>query len=135
MNCFIHPSKWPIIFLLCLLTVLSNAQSPRDSILYESNRSAQFPSGVGGLYDFLKRTVHDPSSALIESCKQKVGVQMTINEQGTITNIITPPALRKDFDDEIQRVIALMPKWLPAAKNDRFIKSTVFFYVNFIPPN
>ncbi|QIP13590.1 hypothetical protein G8759_13635 [Spirosoma aureum] len=123
-----------IISLLCFANYLSNAQSSRDSILYESDRSAQFPGGIGGLYDFIKQSIHYPPSALAEKHKQKVGVQMTISENGAIRSIITPPNLRKDFDDEIHRLIASMPKWLPASKNNQLVESTVFFFVNFIPP-
>ena len=123
-----------VFWVLCLLGSAIYAQSPRDSTLYESNRSAQFPGGISGLYDFVKKTIHYPQSALLEKNKQKVGVQMTINENGVITSIITPPCLRKDFDAEIHRIIGLMPKWLPAAKNDQLIESTVFFYVAFVPP-
>jgi len=54
---------------------------------------------------------------------------MTITKNGTISDIITPPGLRKDFDDEIHRVIALMPRWLPAFKNNERIESVVLFSV------
>lgn len=110
------------------------AQSTGKTIADSISKSASFPGGISALFKFLADSVKYPESALAHPIKQKVGVQINVNQDGTISHVITPPGLRKDFDIEARRVVSKMPKWVPAVKDGLPTTSTVFFHISFIPP-
>jgi len=52
-----------------------------------------------------------------------VVVGFFVEKDGSLTDIHIEKSLAKAFDKEALRVISMSPKWIPAIKNNRPIKS------------
>lgn len=129
---FLLVVSWVLISFFTLEVV--RAQSIEKNVADSITKSASFPGGISALFEFLADSVKYPKSALAHSIKQKVGIQITVDQEGDISQVSTPPGLRKDFEIEARRIVSKMPKWLPALKDGLPIASTVFFTIMFTPP-
>jgi TonB family protein len=63
-----------------------------------------------------------------------VTVSFFVEKDGSLTEIKVTKSMSPPFDEEALRVINLSPKWIPAMKNNKFIKSKytvpIKFYTN-----
>ena len=74
-----------------------------------------FPGGENERIRFFANNLKVPA----ESIESTVYVSFTIKEDGSITDAKILRGLGKTYDDEVLRVINLMPKWYPGKQNDR----------------
>lgn len=84
----------------------------------------QFPGGELALAKFLDENIVYPEYEKINQIEGKVYVGFTIDEEG---NVIEPNILRgvtdaPNFNDEVLRVIKLMPKWKPSTQGGKPVK-------------
>lgn len=95
-------------------------------------KPARFPGGHEALLKFLQNNVECPQDELSMGEKKIVVASFLINIDGSASNIrITQPA-GKDFDQEVIRVIKMMPKWEPQMRNGSAVPVTVTQHVTFV---
>ena len=122
---FIITFSWSILLVFTFKVV--KAQSTEKNVANSITKSASFPGGLSALFKFSADSVKYPKSALAQPIKQTVGVQIDVDQDGTISHIITPPELNKDIEMEARRVVSKMPKWSPFIKKRRSYKNYSFF--------
>jgi len=94
---------------------------------------ASFPGGNEALKRFLKKHLQYPQDILEEDESGKVVVAFIVDEEGHIVNVkilksdLGPSAIR-----EAQRVIGLMPNWIPGYYKGQKVRSQYIQSFNFV---
>ena len=84
---------------------------------------AKYKGGKEKLYEFIGNNIRYPKSALEKEVEGKVYIRFIIMENGEVMNPKVIRSLDIDLDEESLRVIKLMPKWIPAIKNGKSVRS------------
>lgn len=83
----------------------------------------EFPGGPEALRKYLRNNINYPSE-LLEEEGGRIRVFFVVDEEGNITNIrILRNELPQSAGEEARRVIANMPRWKPAVKNGKNVKT------------
>lgn len=95
-----------------------NDNSSENSI--ETN--AEFTGGEKEKMKFITRNMEYPFSAMEQGIQGTVYVGFTVEVDGSIANIKILKGLDGGFNEEVLRLIKLMPKWKPATRDGKPIK-------------
>ena len=99
------------------------------------NREAGYIYGDYSLLEFLQKNIRYPINAINKRITGKVYVGVVIDSKGNTKNVKLVKGVQKDLDDEAQRVLRLVDKWLPAIRNGQSVESTITIPVNFYIKN
>ena len=61
----------------------------------------------------------------------RVIVWAVINEDGSVSGVRLHQGINKELNDEAIRVVSSMPRWKPAKKNGKIVKSLTTVSVSF----
>lgn len=91
---------------------------------------AFFPYGEEAMYDFLNKRVKYPNNA---NTQGRVMGRITIEKDGTISEIEIAKGVQELLDNEVLRVLDLLPKsgWIPAKLDGEPIKSVMNIPITF----
>ena len=84
---------------------------------------AEFPEGSLGIQKYLTANAKYPMEAMENGVMGDVKVSFTINEDGSISDPQITKTVSQALDKEVIRVINSMPKWKPAIKDEKQIKT------------
>ena len=87
--------------------------------------------GMSKLYEFLGKNIQYPEMAKENGIQGKVFVQFVIWNDGTIKDVKVIKGIHKTLDNEAKRVIEIMPKWIPAIQNGKFVNSKFTLPITF----
>lgn len=87
--------------------------------------------GYASLYDYFKKNLVYPSSALKDSIEGVHTVSFVINKQGKPEQIEVHQSLGEDFEKESIRLIENMPDWKPATLNGEPTASKISIPITF----
>lgn len=73
----------------------------------------EFPGGEAALFQFLKRKLRFPRVAVEQNREATVFVSFVVYPNGTIGEVQSMQPVGFGFDEEVVRVVQLMPRWLP----------------------
>lgn len=96
---------------------------------------AQFPGGDSALNAFISANLHYPELALRDLEESRSSVRFVVERDGSLYLI---EGCREDnygFCAETQRLFSLMPRWLPAIKDGKPVRSGAYFTVPFHLPD
>ncbi len=84
--------------------------------LEEITKRAEYGrGGAAAMNKFLTDNVVYPESLYGKNVKGgRVVADFIIEKDGSVSNIMITKSIRKEFDDEVVKVISKMPKWKPA---------------------
>jgi len=103
-----------IILLFALFsTQLTFAQSQEKEILLEAEVNPEFPGGDNALYTFISKNINYPTKEKENNITGRVVARFAIMADGSVENIKILSQTPKAFNDEVIRVLNLMPKWKP----------------------
>lgn len=123
-----------IIILLAFSPILS-AQTDTvkmnipDSIRVEV--MPEFPGGERAVMDFVSNNLKYPEAAKEMNIQGKVYVKFAVNTDGKVSDIQIVKGLSKECDNEVLRVIRLMPDWKPGTLNGIPVKTYYTLPVKF----
>jgi TonB family protein len=101
-------------------TTPQNNEKILDFVSLETQPS--FPGGMEKFYDFLKKTVKYPKEAQDKNIQGKVFLSMTIEKDGSLTDIKVDRKLGGGTDEEAVRVLKASPKWIPGVQNGQKVR-------------
>ncbi|MCR5889427.1 TonB family protein [Hymenobacter sp. J193] len=90
------------------------ARSGKDTTWFEFERSAQFAGGNEGLKNWCSRTLRYPALALRNQVEGIIWVQFVIDARGRTQNLRITKPLGSGTDEEVLRLLKIMPAWEPA---------------------
>ena len=73
----------------------------------------QFPGGAAEFMKWLTKNLRYPASAQSQQVKGRVVAQFIINRDGSVTDLEVTEHLNRACDNEVLRVLRMMPKWQP----------------------
>lgn len=102
-----------------------------DTTVYEYNdldNWAIFPDGdVQGALKYVRDRVHYPDNVSAD-IKGLVGVSFIVNTDGSLTDIQIKRSLHPALDEQVVQILKGMPKWNPALKNGKKVRSITRYY-------
>jgi len=121
------------ILILCVVGAAARAQETQDNRI---DQYAKYPGGVEEFYDYLKRNLHYPASAIRDSISGDVFIGFVLNEEGEVVkeSIQVIRGLNAECDEEAIRLIKNSPRWMPARTRSKNVEQHISFPVSFRLP-
>jgi len=120
-------SKWyALIFFFALINCYSvKIKAQNDSVneifsIVEEKPS--FPGGEEARIDFFKQKVQYPKEAFDQRIQGTVYATFVVETDSTISNAKILRGLGYGCDEEVLRVIGLMPKWIPGKQQGKAVR-------------
>lgn len=92
---------------------------------------ASFPGGSAALMQYIAQNLRYPNIQGDCNIQGRVIVGFTVNEDGTLSDIKVMKSISPTFDEEAIRVVKSMPKWNPAKRNGKAVKTKYTVPVTF----
>ena len=91
----------------------------------------QFPGGAAEFMKWLTKNLRYPASAQSQKVKGRVVAQFIINRDGSVTDLEVTEHLDRACDNEVLRVLRMMPKWQPGLMDAKPCRTKVCIPVVF----
>jgi periplasmic protein TonB len=119
-----------LISIFALVLTLGNmAFSQGNHLLNKERKKPSFPYGEDSLQRFIHSNLKWTDNQF--SGKGYVVISFIVDRKGNMLNPIVSKSLVKALDREALRVVKLMPKWIPARKNNKNFSSKLALPIKF----
>lgn len=113
-----------------------SGDSQEQEIYTIVDENPEFPGGLTELYNFIKTNLNYPALAIEKNIQDVVYVKFVINENGKVSS---PQVLKgivncKVCDEEVLRVIKLLPDWQPGILNGKKVRTYFQMPIKFKSP-
>ena len=81
-----------------------------------------YPEGQAALLRHLAQNIQYPPMAIKKRVEGTVVVQLTVERDGTLSNVHVVKGIGAGCDEEAERVVELMPKWRPGFQNGQAVR-------------
>lgn len=103
-----------------------------NEIFTEVDVEASFNGGIEKAYDWMLANIRYPLTEKNKNIEGKNLVKFVVEKDGTITNVeVVNGKQNENFSNESKRLIASMPRWVPAKKKGVSVRSYYLFPVLF----
>lgn len=128
--------------LILLVSLNSFSQNPNEQeILIKSqnkniytnqvvDKKAQFKNGDNDFFNFFAKNSMYKIDKIIKP-KNTIYFDLYINETGKVYDFKILRPLSEKYNNEIKRLIKIMPKWKPAEYNDKKVTVSTTQYITF----
>lgn len=99
--------------------VAGNPKSENSAIFTIVEDMPRFPGGDEARTKFINENLKIPAEGEKAGIEGTVYVSFTVKEDGSIANAKVLRGLNQSYDEEVSRVINLMPKWVPGMQNGK----------------
>ena len=106
-------------------------ESDSDQVYDIVETNAQFPGGSQECFKFLAANVKYPSKCQEEGIQGRVIVSFVVNKDGSIVDVKTLHSPDPALTAEAERVVRLMPQWVPAMQGWKNVRSKLTIPVTF----
>lgn len=96
---------------------------------------AKYPGGDEARMKFLQNNLRYPVEARNQNIQGTVEYKFTIEADGKVTSVEIVSGIGGGCDEEVLRVVALMPAWKPASKGGKPVRSSMVLPVKFTLSN
>lgn len=103
---------------------------PEEYLTY-AEKMPSFPANYGSIASFIGKEIHYPRVALQNSVTGLVYIQFIVDENGNIIHPEIIQSLGSGCDEEVLRILAVMPRWNPGMVNGKPVKVRMTLPVNF----
>ena len=93
------------------------------------DKRATFPGGNNKAIAFIKENLKYPEDAANYGIQGRVIVKFVVEEDGSISDIEVVRGVYPSLDAEAVRVVKLMPKWQPAERGGKPVRSRLYFHI------
>lgn len=93
----------------------------------------EFPGGAKEMMKFINTNLHYPPLAKEKGVAGTVIVQFVITSEGKVDRIKVVRGIGSGCDEEVVRVLQLMPKWIPGRQGDKNVDVYYTLPFRFIP--
>lgn len=127
-----------------LKKILSAKDIPADTstVSYETDEiftvveeQPRFPGGEEARLIFLSNNIHYPDSAVKNDIRGTVFVTFVVEKEGSLSNIKVLKGIGSGCDEEVVRVVKMMPKWIPGRQRGSPVRVNFNLPIKFILEN
>ena len=113
-----------LIMLLAFVSVNAYSQSDdADNDVYNMvDQSAKFQDGYNSIIKFVQENIKFPAEAKENNVHGRLMVSVVVEKDGSLSNITVKKGLGYGLDEEIVRIIKMMPKWQPAQHKGKTVR-------------
>ncbi len=97
--------------------VITKKENDTGKIYTSVEKAPQFPGGMQGFYNYLSTNIVYPVEARLKNQHGRVLITMTVEKDGSLTNIKVVRSVSPSVDKEAVRAMSTCPKWIPATQN------------------
>ncbi|MBR0049950.1 MAG: energy transducer TonB [Prevotella sp.] len=101
---------------------------PDEHIYLNVDKKAEF---IGDKDEWLAKNTHLPKAVSDEGISGNVGIWLVVNEDGSVSGVRLKQGVNKTLNEEALRLFRSMPRWRPALKDGKPVKSLVLTSVSF----
>lgn len=118
-----------VLFVFSLISFAVCAQETNPDLVFSGNKTTtpQYPGGEDAMNKFIEENLVYPESALKDNISGRVFVRFLVDTTGISKGATVQQGLTPDCNLAALEVIAKMPKWLPATRDNK--KTTGFVTV------
>jgi len=126
-----------ILFSVFLFSGVSGSAQTNDTVTKENvvvdsvDVQPEFPGGEQARVKFLIDNIVYPKHARDANIQGKVVVRFIVEPDGSITNIEVDKSVHELLDDEVVRLMKLMPNWKPGLVNGQPVRTRFRMPVRF----
>ena len=113
-----------LIMLLAFVSVNAYSQSDdADNDVYNMvDQSAKFQDGYNSIIKFVQENIKFPAEAKENNVHGRLMVSVVVEKDGSLSDIKIKKGLGYGLDEEIVRIIKMMPKWQPAQHKGKTVR-------------
>lgn len=104
---------------------------PSDSITHSFDTAASYPGGNAAMSKFLNSNIKYPQIDTQLHTQGRVVLSFIVDNDGSIDDITVVNPLSASTDREAVRVVRLMPKWNPAVKDGKSVRTRITLPINY----
>ena len=122
-----------LIMLLAFVSVNAYSQSDdADNDVYNMvDQSAKFQDGYNSIIKFVQENIKFPAEAKENNVHGRLMVSVVVEKDGSLSDITVKKGLGYGLDEEIVRIIKMMPKWQPAQHNGKTVRQSQTILIPF----
>ena len=122
-----------LIMLLAFVSVNAYSQSDdADNDVYNMvDQSAKFQDGYNSIIKFVQENIKFPAEAKENNVHGKLMVSVVVEKDGSLSDIKIKKGLGYGLDEEIVRIIKMMPKWQPAQHKGKTVRQSQTIMIPF----
>ncbi len=94
--------------------------------------SPDFPGGLSGLREYLKKSIQYPKKAFRAGEEGQVTIEFTIDPKGNVINAQVVKSVSAKLDKEALRIIESMPQWKPGMQRGRPVAVRMSVPIDFV---
>ncbi|MBN2727714.1 MAG: energy transducer TonB [Bacteroidales bacterium] len=117
-----------ILFTFAAQSVQAQAEEP---FFVSVDQMPEFSSGQKGLGDYIRGNLSYPREALDAKVEGIVIASFIVEKDGSISNIGIVKGLGHGCDEEVVRLIKMMPNWTPGQKDGKAVRVKLTIPVQF----
>ena len=122
-----------LIMLLAFVSVNAYSQSDdADNDVYNMvDQSAKFQDGYNSIIKFVQENIKFPAEAKENNVHGRLMVSVVVEKDGSLSDIKIKKGLGYGLDEEIVRIIKMMPKWQPAQHKGKTVRQSQTIVIPF----
>ena len=122
-----------LIMLLAFVSVNAYSQSDdADNDVYNMvDQSAKFQDGYNSIIKFVQENIKFPAEAQENNVHGRLMVSVVVEKDGSLSDIKIKKGLGYGLDEEILRIIKMMPKWQPAQHKGKAVRQSQTIMIPF----
>lgn len=122
-----------LIMLLAFVSVNAYSQSDdADNDVYNMvDQSAKFQDGYNSIIKFVQENIKFPAEAQENNVHGKLMVSVVVEKDGSLSDIKIKKGLGYGLDEEIVRIIKMMPKWQSAQHKGKAVRQSQTIMIPF----
>ena len=122
-----------LIMLLAFVSVNAYSQSDdADNDVYNMvDQSAKFQDGYNSIIKFVQENIKFPAEAKENNVHGKLMLSVVVEKDGSLNDIKIKKGLGYGLDEEIVRIIKMMPKWQPAQHKGKVVRQSQTIVIPF----
>lgn len=98
------------------------AKIDSNRVFTSVEQAPAFPGGFEAFYNYLGQNIRYPADARAKQEQGRVIVTMTVEKDGSLTDVKVVRGVSASLDQEAIRVISASPRWSPGIQNGRPVR-------------
>lgn len=123
MNYILKFLKVLIIVFIVTASFSAKPQSIADTTVFTFvELMPRYPGGDYSMHHFISRMLQYPDAAIENNITGKVYVSVTVEADGSLSNIEVLKGIGSGCDEEALRIVSLMPNWYPGVHEEKNVR-------------